>query len=174
MKRRLFIAINLPENIRNKLIKYQEKWVNLDSIRWTRKNNLHLTLFFIGYVDDNEMYEICELIKQAVKKHEPFNITFQRIVLGPINKTPKMFWLVGPENKEFSDLQNHLNEVILKIKSRLKSKPHITLARFKRGLLDKDVNEDFRVQFSVNSIEIMQSNLKRSGAEYSILESIEL
>ena len=96
MKRRLFIAINLPENIRNKLIKYQEKWVNLDSIKWTKKNNLHVSLLFIGYVDDDEMYEICELVKQAVKKHESFNISFQRIVLGPVNRTPRMFWLVGP------------------------------------------------------------------------------
>ncbi|MBU2564208.1 RNA 2',3'-cyclic phosphodiesterase [Patescibacteria group bacterium] len=180
MRRRIFIAINLPENLKKRLREYQEKWIHLDPkfIRWTRSSNLHITLSFLGYLSDDETYEICEIVKKAVKKHEPFNLIFQRIVLGPPNKKPRMFWLAGIENKEFSDLQKSLNEAIagIHVKTSL-VRPHITLARFNSGLLEflpELVSEEFKTQFSVDSIQIMQSNLKRSGAEYSVLESIEL
>lgn len=59
-KRRLFIAINLPENVKERLIGFQTKWMDLEphSINWVIKPNLHITLVFIGYVTDDEMYNL--------------------------------------------------------------------------------------------------------------------
>jgi len=70
-KRRLFIAVNLPENIKKKLIDYQRKWIELDPkyIHWVRESNLHITLVFIGYVGDEEMLEICHLAKEVIGKY---------------------------------------------------------------------------------------------------------
>lgn len=180
MKRRLFIAINLPENVKKKLIEYQNKWSELDPnlIRWVKKSNLHITLVFIGYVDDDEMYEICKLTEQVAKKHNPFMINLEKIILGPPNKTPRMFWVQGEKSDELGKLQGELTE---KIEQRSGAKydayrPHITLSRFKHPLLKSlpKVNDPFHAQVPVETIDIMQSNLKRTGAEYSILESIPL
>jgi len=44
-RRRVFIAINLPGNIRKKLAEYQKKWPELP-IRWTKQDNIHITLVF--------------------------------------------------------------------------------------------------------------------------------
>ena len=57
--------------------------------------------------------------------------------------------------------------------------PHITLARIKtwefRRLEDRpEIDEPIDLTFEVNSFEIMESFLKRSGAEYEVLESISL
>ena len=70
-KRRLFIAINLPNKLRKRLVEYQRKWDDVDPglIRRVKKSNLHITLVFIGYVDDDEMYEICKITEQVAKKH---------------------------------------------------------------------------------------------------------
>jgi 2'-5' RNA ligase len=188
-KRRLFIAINLPEGMRKKLAEYREKWFNLDpkKINWVRKDNLHITLVFIGYVDDDEMYEICNLMKEVAKKHEPFFISLERIILGPAYDkssagkppTPRMFWVEGAKSQELADLQGDLTE---KIEQRSGARynayrPHINLARFKYSLvksLPEKLEEPFKAQIAVESIDLMQSNLKRSGAEYSLLESVEL
>lgn len=179
-KRRIFIAINLPEDIKNKLVEYRNKWEHLDFnlIRWVDKDNLHITLVFIGYVGDDEMYEIINKTKEVAKKHEPFMIKLENIILGPPDKTPRMFWVQGEKSQEIANLQGDLEEKIeQKHGGRHAFRPHITLSRFKYNILKdlpRNLNEPFRAQIPVETIEIMQSNLKRSGAEYSVLESIEL
>jgi len=180
MKRRLFIAINLPGKTKKRLVDYQKKWIELDPtlIRWVKKDNLHVTLLFIGYVDDDEMYEVCKITEQVAKNHEPFMIDLEKIVLGPPNRTPRMFWLQGKKSDELGKLQGELTE---KIEQRAGArhdalKPHVTLARFRSPLVKSlpKVNEEFHSQVPVETIEIMQSNLRRGGAEYLVLESIEL
>ena len=181
-KRRLFIAVNLPENIKKKLIEYQGKWQDLDPklIRWVNKFNLHITLVFIGYVDDDEMYEICNIVKETAKKHEPFFINLEKIILGPLGRTPRMFWVEGAKSQELAELQSDLENAIAGkdyMKKEIRPyKPHITLSRFKYELIKSlpKVDEPFKSQIPVETIEVMQSNLKRSGAEYSVLESMEL
>jgi len=179
-KRRIFIAINLPEEVRKKLIDYQQKWDNLDPalIKWVKKDNLHITLVFIGYVTDDEMYEICQMIKEVAKNHRSFMINLERIILGPPDKTPRIFWVQGEKSEELGKLQGDLEERIeQRHGGRHAFRPHITLARFKYPLvksLPQKVDDEFKAQIPVETIEVMQSNLKRSGAEYSVLESIEL
>lgn len=185
MKRRLFIAINLPENIKNKLVDYQRKWADLP-VRWMPKLNLHITLVFIGYVGDDEMYEIINSVKEAAKRHNPFNVNLEKIVLGPPNRPPRMFWVEGEENEEIAKLKNDLEDSLLgsgnsgyRKKEARAYRPHITLGRIKQGQwreLDfkPQVDEKFEYNFSVETVEVMQSNLKRTGAEYSVLESVGL
>jgi len=154
MKRRIFIAINLPENIKNKLIVYQRKWGDLP-VRWAPKLNLHITLVFIGYVGDDEMYEICNIVRETAKRHEPFIINLKKIILGPPNKFPRMFWVEGERNEEIAKLKSDLEDMLLKSDN--------------SGFRKKEA-----FSFPVESIEVMQSNLKRTGAEYAVLESVEL
>ena len=52
-RRRIFIAINLPEDIKRELAAYDQKWSDLP-VRWTEKENLHITLEFLGYLTDEE------------------------------------------------------------------------------------------------------------------------
>lgn len=185
IKRRLFIAINLPKNIKKRLVDYQRKWVDLDPkyIHWVKESNLHITLIFIGYVDDDEMYEICNIMKEVAKRHEPFYINLEKIIVGPPHATPRMFWAEGKESRELAELQKDLEEsiagqVYLKKETRA-YKPHITLARFKYEVAKKlrempEISEPLNIEMPVETIELMQSNLKRSGAEYSVLESVNL
>lgn len=179
-KRRIFIAINLPEEMKRRSADYQKKWANLDPnlIRWVKKENLHITLVFIGYVTDDEMYEIINSVKEIAKKHNPFFINLERIILGPPDKTPRMFWAQGEKSEKLGKLQGDLEEKIQQRSGgRHAFRPHITLARFKYPLvksLPKKVDDEFKAQIPVETIGVMQSNLKRSGAEYSVLESIPL
>jgi 2'-5' RNA ligase len=180
-KRRLFIAINLPENVKKKLAEYRYNYPQLEpkSIRWVSKFNLHITLLFIGYVTGDEMYEICNLVKEIGKKHEPFFIKLERIILGPPNRTPRMFWAQGEKSQALADLQGDLNNIIQQ-RSGVKYnafRPHITLARFSASVLKslpENIDDPFKYEIPVESIEVMQSELKRGGAEYTVLESVEL
>lgn len=181
-KRRIFIAINLSDGVRKKLADWQKKWANLDRkyINWVRKENLHITLAFIGYATDDETYEICKTVREVVKNHSQFYINLERIILGPPNKSPRMFWVEGEKSQELAELQNDL-EIALAGGSLMKKearafKPHITLARFTNQIAKTlpEVNEPFRSSVSIETVDVMQSVLRRTGPEYTILESINL
>ncbi|MBD3282566.1 MAG: RNA 2',3'-cyclic phosphodiesterase [Candidatus Portnoybacteria bacterium] len=186
-KRRIFIAINLPTKAKNTLIKHQRKWQDffiqkgeediLNGIRWTIKPNLHITLLFIGYVTDDETYEICEKVKEQAKKFNLFLINLNKIILGPPSRKPRMIWAQGEKSEKLAQLQSKIQTTIEGHENKIKPfKPHVTMARFKPFVLKKlpEIDEKTSIQIPVETIEIMQSNLKRTGAEYSVLESIQL
>lgn len=160
MRHRIFVAINLPEDIKQKLFDYQLKWPELPC-RWTKKENLHITLEFLGYLTDEELIELCQRIKEIASTKKAFSVHLNKICYGPPKKIPpRMVWVAGEKIKEFN------------------LTPHITLGRIKtwdfRRLEPEErpeINEDIDLNFEVNSIEIMKSRLKREGPEYTILES---
>ncbi len=114
--RRIFIAINLSEDIKNELQKIQRKWADLP-VRFTKRGSLHMTLFFIGYVDDERMVEVCQKIREISKKHQSFELKFNRICLGPParnasrsdtggpNKSARLIWLEGERNEQLINLK---------------------------------------------------------------------
>ena len=180
-KHRVFIAINLPPEIKKELIFYRKKWENLP-VRWVKEENLHLTLIFIGYVEDEDLLEIFEKTKNGAEKHQPFFLNFQRICLGPPKKPPRMFWVEGEKSREMSLLKDDLSGELegLKRKNEVREfKPHITLGRIKidewRQLPEKPkIEEKLNLVVPVNSIELMESKLKPTGPDYFVLESINL
>ncbi len=231
-KRRIFIAVSLPEDLKRRLLDFQKKWEYLfprhsspgaskgGPVRWTKQDSLHLTLIFIGYADEQEIYEICRLTKETVKKYEPFSIIFEKILYGPPGKPPRMIWLKGKASHEISKIKNELEEVFVSSENlrafRIETRPfslHITLARIHPHTLKNyyeshinlmndnqnnkelrkegkgvgvnmgqwhsleqkpELEQDFKAIVPVASIDVMESDLKRDGAEYTILESCPL
>jgi 2'-5' RNA ligase len=204
MRHRTFIAINFPEDIKKELSSFQKKWPELP-IRWTKPENLHITLAFLGYLTDEELVEILRITKEVAQRHQPFSINLNKICYGPpkmpysetksltgrrdkiANRPPRMVWAVGEKSKDLANLQLDL-EKSLTSSGKIKFEPeersftcHITLARIRQWEFRQiepeerpDVEENISLSFEVNSIEVMESQLKRGGAEYTILESIPL
>ncbi|MCP6718022.1 MAG: RNA 2',3'-cyclic phosphodiesterase [Patescibacteria group bacterium] len=183
MRHRLFIAINLPEKVKNKLNGYSLKYQELPA-RWTKKQNIHITLLFLGYVQEDEISEILKNTEQVVKNHNFFSLTLNKICYGPPKKTPRMIWAVGEISEQLgelrADLENSLSNLSFKKEKRAYS-PHITLARLRqwefRNIEPEErlqIEQGINLSFEVNSIEIMESQLKRTDAEYSVMQSFPL
>jgi 2'-5' RNA ligase len=173
-RHRVFIAINLPQDIKKYLARYYDKYPELPA-KWTAKDNLHITLEFLGYLTDEEIAQVCKETQDVARRHKSFPVNLNKVIYGPPNKTPKFIWAMGEKSKELIDLKNDL-----KRKEEIFT-PHITLARISEWELKKidqeeipEINQDIGLQFSVESIEVMESELKRGGPVYSILESCEL
>jgi RNA 2',3'-cyclic 3'-phosphodiesterase len=175
MRHRVFIAINLPDNIKNKLADYQSKWLNLPA-RWTKEENLHITLAFLGDTAEEELLEVFKLAEKAAGKYEPFFINLKKIIYGPKKGSPRMVWAEGEKSEELGKLSFELNR-----EQGRSYIPHITLARLKTWEFKQmepeerpEINEDIDFNFQVSSIEVMESELKRGGPTYTILESCPL
>ena len=210
MKHRTFLAINLPENIRKKLSDYQEKWPELP-VRWTKRENLHITLLFIGSVSDQDIPEICLTTREIASRHPVFGLNLTKISYGPPQKMPprppkfpeivteekeweqkfgrpRMIWAAGQESEELGKLQKDLESSLFTFSFKALSEsgirsfaPHITLGRIRQWDFRRiepeerpEVKEDVSFSFEVSSIEVMESQLKRGGPEYTILESCPL
>lgn len=203
MRRRVFIAINLPEDIKKELAGYGDKWLELPC-RWTKPDNLHITLEFLGYVSDDDLLAVCNAAKDVASKHDAFEIKLNKIVYGPPKKMPysraeletgrsaesgdrppRMVWVEGEASRELSALKEDLEKALADSVGHSPEtrgfSPHITLGRIKTWEFKAiepeerpDITEDINLNFEVNSIEVMESQLKRGGPSYAVLESYPL
>ncbi len=196
MKNRIFIAINLPLEIKRQLLIYQQEIDDLfemSPIRWTKKENLHITLFFIGQTGKEKLKEV-EKIVQEISLRKLFSIELFKIVYGPFGdydfeskEIPKMVWVNLKYLKEFFLLQKDLEQKLQNqniIQDNLvknKFSAHITLGRINQWqwkIIEPNerptINKDISLFFPVNSIEIMNSKLSFKSAEHSIYKSFAL
>jgi len=189
MNKRIFISIGLPESVKNKLVSYQEEISNsfmhfndFCPVKWTKKHNLHITLFFVGYVELDELVQVFEAVEKIVKNHNSFKIDLKSISYGPKEKSPKMVWANGENSPELGKLQAELEKELLDVRQPDNSFiPHITLGRIVQWQFKKiepeerpDISKDISLSLNVDSIEIMESELKKGGAHYIVLKSIPL
>jgi len=186
-RQRIFIAINLPEDVKKKLTSYESQWPDLPA-RWTREENIHITLVFIGEVGAEAVGATSAAARAVAAEHAPFEIRLTKLCYGPIGKPqPRMVWVVGERSGACSALKNDLEESLAateKIPFRSENRgftPHITLARIRqwdwRKIEPEErplIKEDLDITIPVDSIELMESELRRGGPRYSILESYNL
>ncbi len=185
MVKRVFIAINLPQETKQKLSAIQRKWPTLPC-RWVGSENLHLTLAFLGNLNEKEISKVIGVAQEAGKNIQPFSFSLSKVCCGPGKKMPsRLVWIEGEKSKELAGLKKDLDGLLAE---KISYKPdkrdflsHITLARiktfnWKRLEPEQRPEIDLEVSFEipVNSIEIMESQLKRTGAEYLVIESVNL
>ncbi len=205
--RRIFIAINLPKEIKEKLadlekeiadmfpeeasgparIGYAEGVAGGGMIRWVKKDNLHLTLLFIGTVKDEEIPQISQIVRNAAQTQKSFSLRFEKVGYGPPGKMPpRLIWLDLEKEPGLLTLAEKLKTemaekgILRKIEKRGFS-PHITLGRIRTWQWKRiepeerpEIEKEISLDFEVKSIEVMESQLKRTGSEYARLESIAL
>jgi 2'-5' RNA ligase len=187
-RHRIFVAINLPADIRRELFLNSEKWPDFPA-KWVEKDNLHITLEFLGALTDEEIGEVCVITKEVAERHAGFSLTLNQILYGPPNlkpgQAPKFVWVEGEKSEELSelreDLENSLTEKVRFVPESRIFAPHITLARISawawKGIEPEErpeINEKLDLLFSVESIEVMESELHRDGPRYAVLESYQL
>jgi len=178
MKKRLFFAINFSQNLKLELSKILQKF-DLP-VRFTALENLHLTLLFLGNIEEKNIPEILNAAQKALLDIPAFNLEFNKIVLSPGSR---MIWLLGKQNRVLSSLYENLKKEIsaLNLKIKLDNRPykaHATLARIKfpqrKEVFKKWKNLAFEKKLAVRSIELLESKLLKNGAKYKIIKKFPL
>ena len=172
MKKRLFIAIDLPKDIKEH-IKVLEKEIDRkfgQKLFWINEENLHLTLLFLGYIDEQKIDEIVKLLN-GLSKPEPFQLKINQLKYGPDERVKRMIWLIFEESKELQEFQQSIECILEKgnipfHKEHRPYLPHINLIRFKEKIYKPPIQKDLNFEFKVESFILKESVLKRSGAEY--------
>lgn len=155
-----------------------EKWRELP-VKWVKEVNLHVTLFFLGYIDDDTTTEICRAVSVAVEKRDIFDLNFDRIELSSL-EDPRLIWLTGEPSQDLLELYESIEKELGIFTAPKKSfRAHITLGRIRKTKWQDtsekpDVSEEFPLNLSVEAVDIMASDFKNSGQEYTLIESCPL
>jgi 2'-5' RNA ligase len=128
---RLFIAIEIPEEIKEYIILIQGKIGNeLAKVRWVNKSQMHLTLKFLGEVQLNVAEELKKELEKI--KFEPFSVNLDYIGVFPNENYIRVVWVGLKPEEKIIELQNDIDESLKNLFGKEKDyKPHITLGRVK-------------------------------------------
>ena len=179
---RIFIAIDLPNEIRNGLRELQRNLRPLtNSVRWVAPESIHITLKFLGEIPEKRMEHVDSVLAGLTWK--PFTVTVRGVGFFPGTRSPRVFW-AGMEAPTMQGLAERLDTRMESVgfeKEKRAFRPHITLARAKDTRIDSSLlsgaapyQEHNFGSFTVDRVFLFKSMLKTSGAVYEKLKEYRL
>jgi len=177
---RLFISVDLPQEIKNKIRKTQNQIKKYVIGTFPKPENLHLTLKFLGEISEEAK---AQLIKELSKlKFKPFELTLQGVGTFPSENYIRVIW-IGSENHNLSDLAKNIEDLLAKFnfKKDYNYRTHLTIARVK-NIPDKtilrealnNIKEKEYGTFKVDSIKLYKSVLTPAGPIYTLIQNFPL
>ncbi|MDP8011655.1 MAG: RNA 2',3'-cyclic phosphodiesterase [Thermoplasmata archaeon] len=165
---RSFIGIKVPEN--EKITSFQNELKNRFRIKLVEAENLHITLKFLGEIDEKNLDKIIKALRML--EFEKFKVIMKGAGAFPKENNARVIW-IGLISKELNDLGETVS-TILKNYGDEKFSPHLTVGRLKTPentieVLSKYKNFEFG-NIIVESFEIYKSTLTPQGPLYEEIE----
>ena len=183
---RLFFSIEIPDEIKNRIEEYiGELKLKLGPMTWTNKKNMHITLKFIGMVEDSKIESLENIVERLVKGFGPINISFGGFGAFPDPKHPRVIWsgINGGDGK-LKILADKIEDALVKKgygEEEREFSPHFTIGRIKENIdtkaLSRFIEENKQADlgsFTVKDISLMKSTLMKNGPVYEELKQIRL
>lgn len=135
---RAFVAIELDTASAGSVAKWiQTLKSKVSDVRWSRPDQLHLTLKFLGDVDNRELPQLCAAMREACQGIEAFGLELSGLGAFPKNKPPRVVWVSAEDPQGvLSRLAERLDERFAEMgiaKDNRAFTPHLTLGRVTRG-----------------------------------------
>ena len=182
---RLFVSLNIEESIRARLseiagsLRTEIEQQYTDSVKWDKPENYHVTLFFIGDVEDHSLPKLINELVFIQKKFTGKEISFSSDNFNafPDKRKPRILFagLSNPDGNAYSLSESIRSAMALfGFKDDKPFHPHITLGRVKkekRISLAKIEAGKFNIEFTCKEFFLMESNMRQGGSEYKVLRS---
>ena len=186
---RSFVAIDLPQEVKNKLGKYQETLKNLDfDVHWENPPNFHLSLIFLGEVRPPSIDNLAKSLQDEIFM-SPFTIQPSHLdYLYKRHGDSILFIALTGETNKLRELYDQVCvsvEHSLKLSTTYRFLPHITLGRVKpyldqqqkKTILYKLINHQPSIfpKLTVSAVKIMQTDFQQDAAhQYASISTISL
>jgi len=176
---RLFIAIALDEDVRQRLAEARRHLAAAPcKVKWVEAQNLHLTLKFLGEVEEGQLEAIAQAMTEAAAPAEPFEMRIAGVGSFPPRGVPRVVW-AGVEAPDVHPLHRRLEGILARLghePEKRALRPHVTMGRVKgregarqlRALIKTIAGRDFG-RCRVGEIVLMRSTLSPTGPTYTPL-----
>ena len=188
---RTFIALEMNENLQRHLKQVIHNGTQiLPNIRWVNPQGIHLTLAFLGELDDAQLTDALQAAQVAAQQVKAFSYRLTRLGIFGVPRHPRVLWMgIDEPSGTLNMLQRTLFQQLEQRGFELDKRPfspHLTLARAKAPL---SPSEQQRLQqllegkqadiisteiYPVRHVDVMKSELSRAGANYTSLQSCPL
>lgn len=183
---RTFIAIELDKKITDALAEIQKELKSSQAdIKWVRPENIHLTLKFLGEVEEARIKEIIQRLKELGSQIKPFALRISGLGTFPGLKSARVIWAgIKEDTDELMKLAKMIEDGLITLgfpKENREFSAHLTLGRFRsnknRNKLIRRLEETQipqRLTQQIASIALFKSLLHPTGAVYQKLSEINL
>ncbi len=177
---RLFLALNIPDNIKSELIELRNS-VAGSNYKWEEKEKLHLTLKFIGDVPEEILKDITSELNFIIN-FSSFKCAITNFGFFFRDNKPSILWAGLKIDESIFNLIDQVEANLEKFKIKKENRkfnPHLTLLRIKQDPGNNFVNsfKNFTFEplvFTANSISLFKSELHSSGSKYFEIKNYKL
>ncbi|MBN1388518.1 MAG: RNA 2',3'-cyclic phosphodiesterase [Bacteroidales bacterium] len=183
--RRTFIAIDIKKNeALTGLIESYKMMLKGEKIKWVDPSNIHLTLAFLGEINEDQVNKTGEIMDEAVNNYSPFEISFDGTGVFRDMRKPRVIWLGIKAPESLYDMRSVICKALGKedlYHDEKLFRPHLTLGRIKyiaerkilADMLSSSGSYNLPSQI-VNELILYESILKPEGPVYNPLKKARL
>lgn len=177
---RTFVAVELPGEVRARVAQHIARLRReLPHVRasWSRENNLHLTLRFLGNVPVADIPKVSDAVERATTTVSSFQLTLSGCGTFPPHGRPSVVW-IGTQASGLQALHAAIDQGLDAAGFPRESRPfhpHLTIARLRhaqsaRPLAELHQNLGFtRIAFDVSEVVVFRSELLKEGSKHSAI-----
>lgn len=184
---RTFIAVDIGKAIRDRAVALQGTLARTgNDVKWVEPENLHVTLLFLGEVDDRTVPEVCRVVADGCRNQAAFSLRVEKVGCFPNARRPRVLWIgVGDGTQELCALHDALEPPLLELgcyrREERQYTPHITLGRVKSDLPTDKLAAALAKQAAwqggetlVREVLVLSSELRPQGPVYTVLSRAKL
>ncbi len=181
---RLFLALDLNEEQISGLAGLQKELKkDCSRIKWVDSTSLHITIKFLGEIEENRINSLIRRVEFAIDKINPFMLSLEGLGFFPSNDKPRIIWVGIDKGSEhvkwiWEEIEWAFQEEGFSL-SQKPFTPHVTVGRIRRETKKVPVNKwidryrDFSLPATkIDHITLYHSNLQPQGAVYTPLQKI--
>ncbi len=184
---RTFLAVGVNPAIRSRLVALQEELAPAaEGVKWVEEENLHVTLIFLGDVDERDVTDVCRAVGRVCAEVPAFPISVEGVGCFPNPRRPRTLWAgVGAGAQELVALHDALEAALVELgvyrREERAYTPHLTLGRVKQeGPADRLAQALAKQagwhggECDVREVLVMSSQLTPQGPVYGVLSTARL
>ena len=183
--KRTFIAVKIIiTNQTENFIRGIEKALDKESVKWVDTQNMHITLRFLGYTQENVIDEIGNRLSEHLNQFGTFKLICKGFGVFKNLHSPRVLWLGIEKSDELTKLKEEIDCVLLDFgyeKEERAFQPHLTLGRVK-NIKDKETlkrllsqyKNTYIQKFVIDKVIFYESILTRKGPVYKMLRECRL
>jgi 2'-5' RNA ligase len=184
---RTFIALDPGPAIRDRMEALQESLARTGAeVKWVERQNLHVTLLFLGEVDNRDLLPVCRAVEAVAQGRQAIEVSVEGTGCFPNMRRPHVLWIgVGKGLQEVCALHDALEKPLLELGCYRREErhftPHVTLGRIRSErpvepltaalMKEKDYAAGATV---IGEVQVMSSELSPKGPVYTVMSRAKL
>lgn len=179
---KVFTGVDVGSGIASRATALQQALLATNAnVNWVAPENFHVTLNFLGDVDDRDLHGICRAMADVAKREGPFRLSIAGVGAFPTPRRPKILWAAIAEGLEslqriYAASEPKLTELGVYRREERGYTPHLTLGRVKDEA-DGELIAPELAKYAewnggdvfVQELKVYTSELRRTGPVYSVI-----